>query len=201
MSAHAVEMENLLCLGNNMEKYLCIFSTDAILCPEYFQVMLDGETVDKEGHPRSATSLARSEDKRTECEPHVQGLAPDRRGGPSLRPTLAHSTLQASPQHPPAWGFAGWKGAPSKNMPCGHGSLGSAGSLGRVCFCAYWTLSLWRVIEDPRGVQEGRSSLELFWSRYQKTVLPPCWHLSGTVCFHKFSQILCAIVTFFFFFF
>lgn len=69
---HVVEMDNLLCLGNNNTgKYLCMFGTVAILCPEYFQVMLDGETAGKGGHPRNATSLACSEEKGTECRQRV----------------------------------------------------------------------------------------------------------------------------------
>lgn len=54
-------MDSLLYLGNNdTEKYLCMFSVDAIFGPEYFQVMSDG---DKEGHPRRAISLAHSEQR------------------------------------------------------------------------------------------------------------------------------------------
>lgn len=49
-----------------MNKY--VFSTDTIFGPESFQVMLDGETADKEGRSGSATPLAHSEDKGLECE-------------------------------------------------------------------------------------------------------------------------------------
>lgn len=43
-----------------MDKY--VFSTDTIFGPESFQVRLDRETADKEGHSRSASSLAHSQD-------------------------------------------------------------------------------------------------------------------------------------------
>lgn len=38
-----------MCLGNNStEKYLCVFSTDAIFNPEKLLVTSDGESADKE---------------------------------------------------------------------------------------------------------------------------------------------------------
>lgn len=111
-----------------MGKHLCMFSTGAILCPECFPVMLHGETAEKEGHLRSATPLARSEDKGTECKWHKQGLASDRGEASLLLGLLwfiaSSKRLPSIPQLGALLGEKVFFKVPAL-WPCSLGSLGS----------------------------------------------------------------------------